>query len=279
MNPRILLLIAFLSCTTGVFAQEYNIGIHLNPVFTHSIVDKNSVHDAEIKMTPFRIGYNAGLNLNIKRRKASLETAINVISKTAQFRQHVMILPDGSQSHFSVQAKSLSFEVPVLLGYKVLHHSKSTVYDMYAQLGASYELNRTGGVKQSYGAVGPSSMTVYEPVKAFPVTGTLQHNLNMIAGLKLNTVVRGLGLVDYGISYHFPINRNGPYTVSSHTATIFPTQTYKYTGTFLPRLAYIDLKICYYLYNLDSKHKKITYKIPAKKRAGAAKVPETTPAP
>lgn len=276
MNHRVLFLITLLSCTSGLFAQEMNFGLHLNPVFTNSITDKTSVHDKEIKMTPLRIGYNAGINLNLKFRKTSLETGINIISKTAQFRQRVQVLPNGSESRFSVQAKSLSFEVPVLLGYHLKHHAKSSVYDMYGQFGLSYELNRAGGVKQSFGAVGPSSMTVYEPTKLFPAPGSLQHNVNIIAGIKLNTVVRGLGLVDYGISYHFPLLKSGSYYISSYAATISPNQQYIYSGTFRPRLGYIDLKLCYYLLNLDSKHKKISYKVPAKKRAGAAKIPETT---
>lgn len=263
---HLVVILLVLSAVGSINAQEYNLGLHFNPCFTVPLTDNKSVHDPEIRMGLLTLGYNAGANLNIKlKKKFGLETGVNVWSKTARFTQRVQIVPTMAETHFTVRAHNTAIEVPVLLGYRLSHSKKEDASDIYVQAGAAYELNIVGKTTQSYGASGSASTTVYEPVKTFPVQGALNHNVNFVAGLKVNSIVRGLGLIDYGISYHFPLMRSGPYNISSTTATIFPSQRYTYSGTFSPRLSYLDIKLCYYFLNVDSKSKRIKYKTPARR--------------
>src|ERR1043165_1626463 len=86
MYKNFLLASASLFSVDQLSAQEWNLGVHLNPILTHPVVSHKSVYDKEVKPVAFTLGFNAGLNLNYKvNEDVSLETGVNAVQKSMRF--------------------------------------------------------------------------------------------------------------------------------------------------------------------------------------------------
>ena len=97
MNLKAIAFIAALPLSS--IAQELNFGVHLNPTLTVPIIDGASTFDKEIGRRQ-RIGYNMGANINYKNGPVSVETGVNVVNKSEQFRQHIIYVYAGGSSYY-----------------------------------------------------------------------------------------------------------------------------------------------------------------------------------
>jgi hypothetical protein len=240
---------------TGV-AQEYNLGIHLNPTLTIPIIDGASTYDKEIGRRA-RIGYNVGANINYKNGPVSLETGVNIVSKAVQFRQHIISTYTGGASYYYTRFTGTGFEFPLLVGYKAFHNSGKNPYDFYVQGGGSYEIFTNDGTAGGSRLYGDGAMSINTGVPGPPPDR--KHTwFNAIVGFKINTIVKKLGLIDYGMTYHLPFDYAGPY----HTAAevTLPNGSNRYVGTFRPLMSYLDVKLCYYFLNFDKSFSRMKYR-------------------
>lgn len=237
-------------------AQEFNIGIHANPTLNYPILEGKSAYHTDLSVRRFNIDFSGGLNLQFRTGKFFLELAPTIVSKHIRFGQKTKGY--GYQTidsslyvdvDYTLTAGSYSYELPLSTGYLLHHHEAATTYDLYGVIGASYEMNTTRGYNYSSSGVAVGNFTNFrtEPATTYPDAGLQQEWFNAIIGFKINAILRKVGLIEYGLSYHFPLQSAGRHTVS----TIITNNQYAsvYSGDFYPRLSYIDIKLCYYFLN------------------------------
>lgn len=247
--------------------QEMNIGFHINPTFTVPVLDRHSVYSKELGVRPATLFFNIGFNANFKLEKMAIETGINIVPKSIAFTQNYsgrtgVNYLNNKGNYSKIIANSTSVELPLLLSVRAGHHDKKTVYDTYIVAGTSFEYIFAGSsssesIMTSQGNQG----TQYKLEEQYTLPGPSDNKAwaNIIAGFKINAIVRHFGLIDYGLTYHFPLTRNEPYQVKTTVMDYTNKQDYTYTGDYHPYLSYIDIKLCYYFWNLDNGWRRMRY--------------------
>jgi hypothetical protein len=251
---RIFLLVTLFFTATQSRA-EFNIGFHTNPTLTMASIGSSSAVDKYTKVKPVRLGYNVGANLNFRKDKIGIELGLNLVGKSMK-EIHRVGSNFGYNTYYTLAVPTTAYEFPLLVGYLVYHNKNEDAnYDLYIQAGAAYEIDNTGkGASTSTSNEGANNLLVIGGYKG-PAT---QSVITPVVGVKINAVVRNLGLIDYGIYYHFPLQETGPYVSDATYKVGISTGTV--TNTLYSRLSYIDIKLCYYFYSIGRDGKKIRYK-------------------
>ncbi len=241
----------------------WSFGAHFNPAFTTPVMDDNSEYDAQLKPVYADFGINTGINLQYRIPEMTFETGINYIQKSFTVRQRLRHFEnlggfdDTRNNHFRLTSYSSSVELPLEVSYCLHHHDKRMVYDLHAVAGCSGEYNYVTGymvtIKGNAGSIIQQDYNV-------TATGTKQLWVNVIAGFKIHAILRAIGLIDYGLIWHVPVQRAGPYTVSSEVKDYTNGGSIKYSGLYYPHLGYLDVKLAYYFFNLDRNHRYIRYR-------------------
>lgn len=251
-------LLLLFSCPT--WAGEYNIGLHVNPVFSTPILEKSSEYEGGINVGNFMLCYNVGANFNITNKKVAFETGINIIQKKFRMGNRVKTYSAGYNS-FALTAYSTSFEFPMLVAANIHKHDRNDiVYDLYLLGGLSYEIFVADGHAYSFSTVNEGQYYIYDETYDIPHPGAQNNWLNFVAGFKINAVIRHFGLIDYGLSFHLPGAVNFPYRIESVVRNQDTGEEVLYKANLKPRMAYIDVKFCYYFLNLDNNGRRIKYK-------------------
>lgn len=261
MHHKYLLLLLFtLSYNAG--AQQLNVGLHLNPTLTVPVLGRTSDYDKEIMVSGARLGYNVGGNIGYTSRDGNInvETGLNIIQKSICFKGYVKTLGTG-RNKFKIISNSTSFEIPFLASVNVYKHDRNDlIYKVYATAGLSYELYSADG----YGSLSSQRYESFylqrEPVFDIPQSYDESRWMNLVFGFKINTVVRKLGLIDYGLTWHIPMAEKEGYHIESTVVDLYNKKEFYYKGDFRPRLSYIDVKLCYYFLNFDRSFRRIKYK-------------------
>lgn len=253
---KVVFLVALTSFAFTLQAQEFNVGFHINPTLTTASLGDASTVDKYTNVKPLKLGYNIGANLNFKTNKIGVELALNMVRKSMK-ELHRVGSNYGYNTYYTFSVPTNTFEFPLMLGYLAYKSTKEDAYfDLYVQAGAGYELNNTS-TKTSNLSSENSGANKLTAIGAY--TGpSMVSSITPVIGLKINAIVRRLGLIDYGIYYHFPLQETGPY-VSTATYTI-GTISSTTVNTVYSRLSYIDIKLCYYFYSIGKDGKKIRYK-------------------
>lgn len=253
------LTIGLMGCNTLLIAQEWNIGVHLDPIVTTPFVhDINASH--YLKVAPAKIGIGAGINLNYKKDKWCVETGINGMLKTIgvtfDVDKEYSNLP-YTESKYKYNSHSTSLEVPLQIGYLVHQHKNKAEYNVYTIAGAGYELNTTQGYS-STSSLYSSTATAYANggvyfTDGLPEAGTRSSWVNVIVGFKINAILRRVGLIDYGMSFHYPIQAAATHSVNAHVKYI---QQDDISATYSPRMAHVEFRFCHYFLSYDRQGRK-----------------------
>lgn len=242
---KLLTLLSALSITTAATAQELNFGAHLNPILTTPFLDGASQADKHINLSKARVGVNLGVDANLVMGKWRLQTGANLMQKSVSYYQRTVSYNAVAYSKDVIE--STSVEIPVLLGYKLATHNRNTYYHVYGVAGVSYEWNMIGAVSSRSGASG-SGGGAYVAGYDVQSVGNNSEWVNLVAGVNFNAIIRNVGLIDYGVTYQLPLGNSGGYTVAQDVNV--GTGNINYRGTYYPRMAYINFKLCYYFLSL-----------------------------
>ncbi len=248
-----------LSLSTALQAQEWNIGAHIDPILTMPFAE-DVTPSPYLKISPARFNIGAGLNLNYQKDKWCVETGINAMFKTIAVsfdvdeRYNNLPYTDRAYKYFS---HSTSFEVPLQVGYRVHQHKDKAEYNVYTFAGAGYELNITQG-KTSTASLFSSPATAYANggvnfSDGTPDIGTRAQWINVILGFKINAILRKVGLIDYGMSFHYPIQTAPVHSVNAHVN--YATQD-NISTTFSPHMAHVEFRFCHYFLSFDKNGRK-----------------------
>jgi hypothetical protein len=241
----------------------WSMGIHFNPAFTTPVMDGESKYDAPLKPSYAVAGINTGFNLQYRIPEMTFETGISYIQKTFRIRQrlrhfeNLQGFDDTRNNHFTLSSFSSSIELPLEVSYCLHHHDKRAVYDLHAVVGCSGEFNYITG---SGASTKGNSGSIIQQNYTLDATGTQTIWVNALAGFKIHAILRIIGLIDYGLIWHVPIQRSGPYTLSSEVKDYTNGGTITYTGTYNPHMGYLDVKFAYYFLNLDPSRHYIRYR-------------------
>lgn len=254
----LLILVLRLKC---VFAQELNIGITASPIISMPLMDKNSTRSPTARAQRLNWNAKAGLNINARIKNMCIETGAHISSRTVAFRMDIDNLSyNNLNGSSSVSAKSkmtatgYSYSVPLLLGYKLHDHKAQTVYNIFGLLGAAYD-NYTGtgfnhvGSSSSVGSGSGSIGSVTNVTSVAPADAGTKSWLNIVAGFKVNAILKKVGLIEYGLQYHYPLENAGKF----HVNTIVSNGIYGsvFGGDFYPKLSYFDFHLTYYFLNFE----------------------------
>lgn len=246
--------IVFCCICAFAHAQELNIGIHANPVFATPVISKGRSELQEDLSTSLRIGYNVGANINVKFNKLSLEAGANYLGKPLAITQRQQQL--GFDTYYRVVIPSKAVEVPVTVNLLMHHHDKNSVYDVYLMIGAGYEIGMIDSSLSSAVYSGSGGGAGGFSVDGHYLGNRKYSTISPIVGFKINAVLRNVGLIDYGLSFHFPVAANGPYVYES-SYNIVGTSAYK--NTVYAHAAYLDIKLAYYFLNIGRDMKRMRY--------------------
>lgn len=255
---RIVLIISGFSGIAS--AQELNVGLNISPVISMPVLDGTSTHHPAIRTKRFNVNATGGLNINVRMNNFCIETGANASSRSIVF---ILNVDDYSFNNLNssssiaaqdeIRSTGYSFSVPVILGYKLHHHDLKTRYDVFGILGASYDSYMFGAEayrSTSSNSGGMGSVSVTDIVYASSTGKSPTNWVNIIAGFKINAILRHVGLVEYGLRYHYPLSNSGKYVVDAVvTNNIYGSV---YNGTFYPRLSYFDFHISWYFLNLEA---------------------------
>lgn len=241
--------------TNTVLSQEFNIGLHASPTIAVPILSKESVAShPSLKARKGNINASGGLNINARFGKVCIETGANVTSRTVMFRfdfdDYTFNNLSGSGSTISgvsnISVNGFAWAVPMQVGVLLDHHEAKTTYDLFGLLGASYETYTPGGESFTNASSNNNGSVVNTSVIS-PGEGISKSWVNVIAGFKINAILRKVGLVEYGLRYHYPITTAGLY----HVELAIANGAYgsAFVGDFYPHLSYIDFHFTYYLLN------------------------------
>lgn len=234
--------ICIASCAT---AQEFNFGLHVNPILTTPFMDGASKVDKRINVSKARIGANIGLDANLVMGKWRLQTGAGLMHKSVSYYQRTNSYNVDAYAKDIVE--TISVEVPMLVGYKLATQNKETYYHVYGVAGVSYEWNTLNGTSSKTGIRGSSGSAQLQSYDIGYV-GDKSQWMNIVAGVNINAILRGVGLIDYGFTFHLPMGNAAGYTIASDVNTGGGTVNYR--GTYYPRMAHIDFKLCYYFLSL-----------------------------
>lgn len=245
----------FICCFTSAitYAQEFNVGVHINPAGTIPITSKY-YSNSDIKTGFMKFSYNAGVNLNFKFKRFNLELTPSYGQKTVQFHERLLDHSYNGEADYFLKYKSTFFEVPLMVGYRINKLTKHKA--IYIQAGASYEHTQITNVTTNTHSTGVSTITAY-PLSTTTLNKT-QSIINIVAGIKANTTIKKFGLIDYGLYYHYPLTAVGSYDFQ--TAIVSSTgSSANYVASYYVKQSLIELKLCYYFWNVDKHFKRIRY--------------------
>jgi hypothetical protein len=250
-------IILILLFATGARAQtgnELNIGAHVNPVFTIPFVSSKSVRSEDLRVAEFRPGYNLGFNINYKLKEFSLELAANYVHKTLSIAHRVGSFM-SQNAYYRVSVRNKSFEFPLTINFLLGHHEGKTTYDSYLFLGAAYEFDffdsSSSSSKQSGG---PVDLYV-EGNYGGPLQ---QHMIAPVIGFKINANLSRVGLIDYGVGWHFPLANTGPYNAEARLSS--GSSSVLFSNSIFASNTWIDVKLCYYFLNIGKGLKRVRYR-------------------
>lgn len=261
LNIRLFVLCAaFALGSPGINAQELNLGLNFSPLIGMPVMDNVATNFPGVKAQRFNVNATAGLNINVRIKDFCVETGANLSSRTVVFKLKVDNYNYnnlGGSSSISAQNRTMaagySFSVPLILGYKLSHHELKTTYDLFGLLGSSYENYTFFGYSYASSSTstagGGTTGIATNTNNTYPLEGNNTNWINIIAGFKIHAILRKVGLVEYGIRYHYPLSNAGKYSVS----TVVTNNTYGsvFGGDFYPRLSYFDFHFTYYFLNLE----------------------------
>ncbi|MCB9044513.1 MAG: hypothetical protein H6550_00105 [Chitinophagales bacterium] len=256
MNRRLFAAYILLLAFSSASAQEVNLGLHFSPIATIPVMGKGTTTNyPALKARRVIVNASGGANINLRFGKMCIETGGNITTRSVTFRMKLdeysynNIGSSSSISSYSDQRSTgYAIAIPLQVGFLLDHHEEKTTYDLFGLLGASYEMHTTTGYAYGATTYSQSGTSVSNGMNFAPVAGVKTNWVNIIAGFKINAILRRVGLIDYGIRYHFPLSTAGKY----HVETVVGNGTYGsvFTGDFYPHLSYIDFHITYYLLNL-----------------------------
>ncbi len=263
----IVLIIACLFCFKGIHAQEFSMGIHFSPIATIPMMAKPPVtNHPSLKAKKYNINASAGLNFNYRFKRLCIETGGNITTRSITFRMNLDEYSYNSlggsssiSSYSDTRSSGYAIGIPLQVGYLLDKHDAKTVYDFYGLLGASYEMHTTLAYAYGAGVTSQSGNSITNNRNFYPGSGVQTNWINIIAGFKINAILRHVGLIEYGLRYHFPLSHAGQY----HVETVVSNGAYGsvFTGDFYPRLAYMDFHFTYYFlsYEKGAGRKKYRY--------------------
>ncbi|HEY9176110.1 MAG TPA: hypothetical protein VIN07_00400 [Flavipsychrobacter sp.] len=237
-------------------AQEFSMGIHFSPIATIPMMAKPPVtNHPSLKAKKYNINASAGFNLNYRVNRMCIETGGNFTTRSITFRMNLDEYSYNSlggsssvSSYSDTRSPGYAIGIPLQIGYLLDKHNAKTVYDFYGLLGASYEMHTT--LPYAYGSVtSQTGSSITNNRNFYPGEGVRTNWVNIVAGFKINAILRRVGLIEYGLRYHFPLSHAGLY----HVETIVSNGTYgsAFTGDFYPRLAYMDFHLTYYFLSFE----------------------------
>lgn len=252
--------VAVIVCILALFktgAQEFSMGLHFSPIATIPMMAKPPVtNHPSLKAKKYNINASAGLNLNYRFNRICIETGGNITTRSITFRMNLdeysynSIGGSSSISSYSdTRSPGYAIGIPLQIGYLLDKHNAKTVYDFYGLLGASYEMHTTLPYAYGAGVTSQTGNTITNNRNFYPGEGVQTNWVNIIAGFKINAILRKVGLIEYGLRYHFPLSHAGRY----HVETVVSNGIYGsvFTGDFYPRLAYMDFHLTYYFLNFE----------------------------
>ncbi len=239
------------------YAQEFNIGIHFSPIATVPMMAKPPVtNHPSLKAKKYNINASAGLNFNYRFKRLCIETGGNITTRSVTFRMNLDEYSYNSlggsssiSSYSDTRSPGYAIGIPLQIGYLLDKHNAKTVYDLYGLLGATYEMHTTLPYAYGAGVTSQSGSSITNNRNFYPGAGVQTNWFNIIAGFKINAILRKVGLIEYGLRYHFPLSPAGRY----HVETVVSNGVYgsAFTGDFYPRLSYIDIHLTYYFLNFE----------------------------
>ena len=247
-------------------AQELNVGIMGSPVITMPILDGKDANHPGVKVQNLNINATGGLVLNLQFDKFLIETGGTVASRTSVYKIGIDNYNynnlGGSTSiaaNSEARAVGYSWTVPVMLGYRLSHHEAKTTYDVFGLLGAAYEQYMFSGYTYTSASVstGSNANSTVLLTNVYPEEPYTMGWVNVSAGFKIRAILLKVGLVEYGLRYHYPLQNAGRF----NTNTVVSNGTYGsvFEGDFYPRLSYFDFHFTYYFLNLQGGIKRYRY--------------------
>ena len=239
------------------YAQEVNFGVNAGPIVSMPLIKKSSPAQV-IKAQRFNINATGGLTINVRVRNICIETGANVSSRSVAFKSNLNNLAYNSlggnsslSAKTAVRASGYAYSVPLVVGYNLHDHKANTTYSVFGLLGASYDHYTSSGYTSVTSSVstGGSGNSAASVENIAPSAGQVNSWVNIIAGFKINAIVRKIGLIDYGLKYHYPLSDAGRYNVSTTVSN--GTYGSYFEGDFYPKLSYFDFHFTYYFFNLE----------------------------
>jgi len=259
-QSRLLIPLIIISASVQIAAQEVNIGAHLNPVFCIPAATGQSSHDPELRFSPIRLGYSYGLDISVTSGRLSIEAGAGIVEKSYSVRQFDFNTP----SQINVSAKSIlavsAFEVPLLLKYQVAEHSGHASYSTHLIIGASHEWINPYIIPEDRRRDTAAAGQYQISVLSTPLPDVADFSWpNLIAGVQIRAVLLGVGLVEYGVAVHVPLQATGPFSVE--TIVLESGQLANtFNGEFYPRLAHVDFRLRYFFFNFKKGEGRVRYR-------------------
>lgn len=248
--------IVTLLCTNScMYAQEWNIGVHLDPVFTMPILSGKSVRNEDISVSFLRPGIKAGINFNYRLENMSVEFSPAFVRRELSVYNNKSSY-SGQEIFYRSTMPSNSILFPLAVNFLLDRHDENTRYDMYLVAGMEYEMNQTDSAA-SFASSTNGGVTV--DVKGKYNGLVFQNIVAPVIGVKINAILKNVGLIDYGLSFHLPLTVSGPYNVDAKL-TNGPNTTAQSAALYASN-AYIDIKLCYYFFSIGKKLKRVKYRI------------------
>ena len=246
--------IVFCALAATANGQEINIGVHANPILAAPVLSGKSMLEEDLKPYWLRLGYNVGANIHLKFPKMSVELAPGYLRKSVSVSQKAQQL--GFDVFYRVTIPSRAFEFPVLVNLLLHRHDKEKVYDLYFVVGAGYEMviidSFSTSTTSGAGGINLAVTGRYSGAKNYST-------VTPVIGFKINAVLKSVGLIDYGISYHLPLTASGPYIME--TKYNVGSGSSLRTSNVFAHTSYIDVKLCYYFLNFDKDMKQREYRL------------------
>lgn len=259
-SKQVGLLLSALTVSLNSSAQVVSFGFHLNPTLNTPIPDAPNYLSREIRLVPLRPGYKYGIQSTITSDRASIELGLSAVGKSFTLRQTDFSPADLRGRPVRFVARGTSVEPSLLVRYAVVEHTGRSVYSVQVLAGVSRELHfmRVPDERDRVDTVRGGTYTAASYYTAFDQSG--HPRTNVIAGAQIRTVLRKLGLVEYGLALHFPTESTGPYRMETTVTEQQQQTTKRYYAEFYPYLAYLDFRLRYYIYSFRHGEGRVRYR-------------------
>lgn len=263
---RVQVILLLVLCGFSLNAQELNVGIMGSPVLTMPVLDAKDANHPGVKVKTLNVNATGGLVLNLQFNKFLIETGGTVASRTSVFKigiDNYNYNNLGGSTSISgkseARAVGYSWAVPFMLGYQLSHHEEKTTYDVFGLLGAAYEQYMFSGYSYTSASVstGNNANSSVLLTDVYPEEPYTMGWVSVSAGFKIRAILLKVGLVEYGLRYHYPLQNAGRF----NTNTVVSNGTYGsvFQGDFYPRLSYFDFHFTYYFLNFQNGIKRYRY--------------------